>query len=143
MTDLAQTLVESQESCCLNAYRDSVGLFTIGWGHLLADQGHDYTGYTWTQDQADAQLEIDMDEARYIAGKFPNFALMNDVRQAVLISMAFQMGSDPLTWPVFNAALTAQNYSAAAAAGLNSLWSAQTPARAQLEMGMLKSGVWS
>lgn len=57
-------LTRQSEGCKLSAYRDPAGLWTIGTGHLLSsDKGADYSGLTWTQEQADAALESDMREA--------------------------------------------------------------------------------
>jgi hypothetical protein len=53
------------------------------------------------------------------------------------------MGDKPHSWTNFMQALQAEDYDAAAAAGLDSDWArTQTPARAKREMAMLKSGVW-
>jgi lysozyme len=141
MTDLAQKLIEESEGIRLTSYKDTLGKWTIGVGHLL-DQSKDWTGYTITQTQAETLLQADMGASRSYAGVFPNYYSMNEVRQAVCVSMCFQLGSKPLHWPNFMAALKAQDYSAASAAGLDSLWAQQTLKRAQREMAMLQSGVW-
>lgn len=50
-------LTESFEGCRLNAYRDSKGVLTIGYGHT----GTDVTpGLTWTQAKAEAALAEDI-----------------------------------------------------------------------------------
>jgi lysozyme len=141
MTDLAFQLVQESEGCRLTAYKDSRGLWTIYYGHLLP-QDRDWTGYTGTQQEADAFLGEDMSKARMLATEFPYFQSMNEVRQAVCVSMAFQLGSKPLHWPNFMQALHSQDYVAAAKAGLDSLWAEQTPSRANREMKMLETGVW-
>lgn len=140
--DLAEVLVSECEGCRLDAYRDTRGFWTVGYGHLL-DQTQDWNGHTITQDDADQLLERDMTSARITATEFPHFSELNEVRQAVLISMAFQMGSGPLHWPHFMAALEARDYNAAADAGLDSLWARETPARAAREMVMMRTGEWA
>lgn len=143
MTDLADTLIEQSEGCVLTAYRDTRGLWTIGVGHLL-DQSKDWTGYAITQQEADAFLADDTSAARALAADFPYFSSMNDVRQAVCVSMCFQLGSKPLNWTNFIAALHLQDYTAAAAAGRDSdWWRTQTRKRAEREMQMLETGIWS
>lgn len=143
MTDLADILIEQSEGCQLEAYKDTLGLWTIGWGHLLQPQGIDWTGSTIDQAQADQWLDEDTAQARVLAAQFPNFAGMSDVRQAVLISMTFQMGGKPLTWPNFMAALKDTDYTAAAAAGRDTdWWRDETHARAEREMSMLESDEW-
>ena len=141
MSDLAEQLIEESEGLQLEAYRDNRGLWTVGYGHLL-DQSKDWTGYTITQTQADILMDADIRAARAYAATFPHFADMNPVRQAVLVSMCFQMGTKPLHWPNFIAALQNQDFTGAGFAGLDSLWEKQTPERAKREMQMLVSGVW-
>lgn len=52
-------LIKSFESCKLTAYKDIVGVMTIGWGHT----GSDVTeGLTITQQQADDFFLSDMSE---------------------------------------------------------------------------------
>jgi len=50
-------LIRHFESCRLSAYRDSVGVLTIGWGHT----GHDvYAGLVISQAKADALFAADV-----------------------------------------------------------------------------------
>lgn len=139
--NLAQELIAKWEGLRLTAYKDSLGLWTVGYGHLLEPQSKDWTDYTITIDQADDLLASDMHSAIDIANSFPYFDTMNDVRQAALISMAYQLGSQPLHWPMFMAALGIEDYPQAAIEGLNSRWAQETPTRAQEEMQMLSRGV--
>jgi lysozyme len=132
-------LIKREEGCKLNAYRDTRGLWTIGYGHLL-DQSVDYADLVWTQAQADEALELDMMDARREASDLPGFNVLNETRQAVLVSMCFQLGSLQ-NWPHFRAAVSAGRFDEAAEAGMNSLWAKQTPARAQRQMSMLRTGV--
>jgi lysozyme len=139
--NLAQELIAKWEGLRLTAYKDTLGLWTIGYGHLLQPQSKDWTGYTITIEQADDYLASDMLQAMDVANQFPYFDTMNEVRKAVLISMAYQLGSKPLHWPMFMAALGIEDYAQAAVEGLNSLWARETPKRAKEEMDMLSTGV--
>jgi lysozyme len=141
MSSLAETLVSESEGCRLTAYKDSLGKWTVGYGHLLS-QDQDWTGYAITQEQADQWLSEDMGFARNLATGFPHYVELNEVRQACLVSMCFQLGNKPLHWPHFIAALEARDYDAASAAGLDSLWAKETPKRASREMVMLSTGEW-
>lgn len=87
--------------------------------------------------------EAKVTDATFLAQRFPRWNEHNEARQAVLVSMIYQMGEGPLHWPNFNAALAKLDYDAASAAGLDSKWAmVQTPKRAEREMAILKSGVW-
>jgi lysozyme len=52
-------LVKASEGCRLTAYRDSVGVWTIGYGHTRGVR----EGQAITQDEADALLVDDLDLA--------------------------------------------------------------------------------
>lgn len=142
MTDLAEVLVMQEEQCRLISYLDTEGVPTNGWGHTGPDVY--YPGQVITQDKADAWLVDDMKSARATASEYPNYYTdMNEVRQAVLVSMSYQMGSKPLHWPHFMAFLRAKDYTSAAEAGRDSdWWRDQTRTRAEREMTMLETGLW-
>lgn len=50
-------LTEGFEGCCLRAYQDSKGVWTIGYGHTSKDV---VPGLTCTQAQAEAWLSLDI-----------------------------------------------------------------------------------
>ena len=50
------SLIRESEGCRLEAYRDSVGVCTIGYGHTGADV---HEGLVWTQSRADSALGAD------------------------------------------------------------------------------------
>jgi lysozyme len=54
VTDTLLNLVKSFEGCRLEAYKDIVGVFTIGYGCTGADI---VEGLVWTQEQADSDLQ--------------------------------------------------------------------------------------
>lgn len=138
---LCDDLIKKYEGCRLESYKDSLGKWTIGWGHLL-ESGIDWTGKIITQEQADEWLEQDIGYAKVLATSFPHWSELNEVRQAVLTSMTFQLGNKPLYWPHFMLALENKDYPLAADEGLNSLWAQQTPRRATEEMELLEKGIF-
>lgn len=52
----AVELIKKEEGCRLKAYRDSAGIWTIGFGHTEGVK----EGNIWTQEQADAALKKDV-----------------------------------------------------------------------------------
>jgi len=140
MSDLAEKLIADEEGRDPCVYRDSMGYLTIGIG-CLVDKSQ--LGAGLCDAAIEAQFAHDSASARSTAALFPHFAELSDVRRAVLISMAFQLGTKPLHWPDFMAALTARDYEKAAAAGRDSeWWRVQTHSRAEREMRMLESDTW-
>jgi lysozyme len=138
MTDLAQTLIESEEGRRRTVYKDNLGYDTIGIGCLVDSR---VAGAGLCDAAIDAQFSYNSAQARTDAAALPGFAACNDVRQAVLISMCFQLGSLH-DWPNFRAAIAAGDYIAAQAAGLASKWASETPERATRELLMLRTGIW-
>ena len=53
-------LVKKSEGCKLVAYQDGAGVWTIGWGYTGPDV---HEGLTWSQAQADAELQARIDQA--------------------------------------------------------------------------------
>jgi GH24 family phage-related lysozyme (muramidase) len=140
MTDLAEALIGEEEGRVRHVYPDSRGLLTIGIGCLVDPK---IPGAGLCDSAIDAQFAHDSLEARTLAARFPHYSELSDVRKAVLVSMCFQMGSGPLHWPDFMAALEAKNYTAAAGAGRDSdWWREQTPKRAERAMQMLHLNTW-
>ena len=139
MTDLAQTLIEEEEGRNRHAYYDSRKLLTIGIG-CLVDPSIPSSGLC---DAAiDAQFAHDSERAREDAANLPGFQRCSDVRQAVLVSMCFQLGNLH-DWPHFKGALAMGDYAEAAKAGRDSdWWRTQTPKRAERAMQMMESGTW-
>lgn len=136
--DLAHRLVSEEEGRRPHVYQDTEGYWTIGVGCLVDRR----KGDGLCDEAIDVQLEHDLQTARKRAGALAGFELCNEVRKAVLVSMCFQLGS-LASWTNFRNALAAGDYEAAAAHGLDSLWAKQTPARAQRQMQMMRSGVWA
>ena len=84
------TLIESFEGLRLNSYQDSVGVWTIGYGHTLGVK----PGQTITQQQAQAFLQQDLAVAE---GAVNRLALtLTDNEFAALVSFTFNLGAGNL-----------------------------------------------
>jgi lysozyme len=89
---LAGALVRAHEGCRLCAYPDGKGVWTIGWGHTGADV---HQGLTWTQGEADAQLDADLAKASQAVARLKR-RLLTDPQMAALISFVFNLGEGVL-----------------------------------------------
>lgn len=107
-------------------YLDSKGIPTIGIGHNLRDK-------PLTDRAIQVIFEDDMADAEADARKLiKSFDALNDVRKAVVINMAFNMGFGVLSqFRKTIAAVDSGDYAAAAGHMLNSTWAGQVGARAQ------------
>lgn len=84
---LAAALIHSFEGCKLNAYQDSGGVWTIGFGHTGPDV---HPGLVWTQQQADDALALDSG---------PLFSMVADkpmIAAAALVSFGYNCGQGAL-----------------------------------------------
>lgn len=81
-------LTKSFEGLELNAYQDSVGVWTIGYGHTGPEV---HEGLTWTQEQADDAVQSDThDAARFVNGRVM-YAISQNQFDA-LVDFAFNLG---------------------------------------------------
>jgi lysozyme len=83
-------LIESFEGLRLNSYQDSVGVWTIGYGHT---QGVNH-GQTITQQQAQAFLQKDLGVAESAVNRLG--LTLTDNQFAALVSFTFNLGAGNL-----------------------------------------------
>ena len=94
ISDKGLDLIKSFEGCRLTAYQDSVGVWTIGWGHTKGV----YKGQKITQQQADDMLRDDMGIYESKVNKYNNKYNFNQNQFDALTSFAYNVGSiDQLT----------------------------------------------
>lgn len=118
-------------------YRDSRGIETIGIGHNLRDRP--------ISDRAvNVIFEDDLnDHAGELFREFPWAAELDEVRQAALIDLAFNMGIPTLrTFKNTLAAFRAGVWEAAALGLEQSAWYQQVKTRAPRVVAMVRTGVW-
>jgi lysozyme len=83
-------LIESFEGLRLTSYQDSVGVWTIGYGHTVGV----HQGQTITQPQAEAFLQQDLGVAEGGVNKLG--LTLNDNQFAALVSFTFNLGAGNL-----------------------------------------------
>lgn len=139
MTKL-QSLIEDHEGRVPYAYQDSLGYWTIGVGHLIDRR----KGGSLPDHIIDALFEHDLTHyKRKVEAALPWFKELDEVRQAVLVDMAFNLGITGLLG--FQKTLTAvreRRWKDAAAAMLQSRWAQQVGRRALRLSDMMRSGLW-
>jgi lysozyme len=109
LTQAGIDLIKSFEGCKLEAYQDSDGVWTIGFGHTEGVR----EGQTCTQEQADAWLNSDI----AIRGELPIRQMnlfLDDNKYSALVSLIFNCGPAPLHGHLGTYLLT-HNYFAASA----------------------------
>lgn len=101
-------LVKQWEGCELKAYRDIVGVWTIGYGSTGA---HVKPGMVITEAQAEKLLKDDLDRFERAVDAYVQVPL-NDNQFATLVSFAFNLGQHALKSSTLLKKLNAGNYPA-------------------------------
>lgn len=140
MSAIVRQLLIEEEGRVPYAYPDSKGYLTVGVGHLVDPK----KGGRLPDVIVDALLDYDVNRKTEQAATLAGFGRLNEVQQAAVISMVFQLGlGGVMGFHDFCAALAAGDVVKAAAAGRDSKWDHEdSPARAEREMKMLETGLW-
>jgi GH24 family phage-related lysozyme (muramidase) len=82
-------LIKTFEGLKLNAYKDIVGVWTIGYGHTATAK----QGQVITQAQAETLLRQDLKRFENYVNSLPGADKLNDNQFSALVSLAFNVGS--------------------------------------------------
>lgn len=120
--------VKGHENCSLEAYTDTEGYPTIGWGHLMIKVFYK----TITQIQAEEFFDRDMCEAKFfISHLLPEYHGYSPARRKALIDMAFQLRGHLTHFVNAMGHLKEGAWTPAACDFMDSVWCRkQTPSRA-------------
>lgn len=130
------TLIEQDEGRRAKLYKDTVGKWTIGIGRNL-------DGVGLSEDEIDYLFHNDLRKVTDQLATLPFYAKLDEVRQAVLISMCFNLGFAGLKGFVNTLAMIAAgNYQQASAGMLESKWATQVGQRAVRLAAMMRTGQW-
>lgn len=116
--------------------------YVVGYGHdIPLEEVQDYRNGI-TEDEAMDLLVTDLDRAKAeVATAFPWSIRLDDVRQSVLIEMAFQLGIGGVQkFKKMINALREDDYTRAADEMLNSNWYNQTPKRCKELSEIMRNG---
>lgn len=129
------------EGLRLVSYKDTLGFWTIGVGHLLGT-GKEFEGLVWTKDQALRQLDADVLKCEEWVTKLPSYSACNtDARQRALLNMGFQLGSKLLTFNTFLMLVQQQRWVQAGDDLKTTLWAKETPVRAGRVIQAITNGI--
>jgi lysozyme len=137
-------LIRKNEGLKLTPYKCPTGHWTIGYGHNLDAHG-EAVPESWTLEQAESALAIDFQECQVNCGlRIPDFKGYDEVRQAVLLDMCYNMGIEGLcTFHHMLSAMHVRHWIDAAAELLDSTYAAQVGDRAKRNAQMLITGKWA
>jgi len=120
-------------------YADSLGYSTIGYGHLVVEDGF-IPGVQYSKKELEQVFEKDFETAVQSAKKLVGDYDLNDDAFGVVIEMCFQLGLPRVSkFKFFLSALKIQDYEKAAEEMLLSKWHEQTPTRCQELTNIMRS----
>ena len=131
--------IKRQEGLRLEAYQDTLGNRSIGFGHTPA-----FPGQTITEAEAETLLLQDLIEAESsLLAALPWVSSLDVCRYCVLWNMSFNMGINRLLeFHLMLGAVRTGIWSLAAKQMLNSLWAEQVKERAVELSEQMETGVW-
>ena len=142
-------LLKYEEGFSAKPYYCSAGYPTIGSGQRIGPKGAPLKLYEFTVSKSLAAVWLaeKVKETLDDMDKHPNIkaamAVCNAARQAVLISMAYQMGAEGLSkFANTLKSVATERWHEAQAGMLASLWAKQTPNRANRHATQMLTGVW-
>lgn len=92
INDDGLNLIKEFEGCQLNAYKDPVGVWTIGYGHTKGV----YAGQIITKAQAESYLRQDLAESEKAVEKWEPIYHWNENEFSALVSFTFNCGAGSL-----------------------------------------------
>ena len=139
-------IIAKEEGYREKPYYDHLGYPTVGYGRLLGPKGSELSNYTgaiyekaervWLSCHIESVTQAILKST--LKDAYQN---CDEVRQAVLVSMAYQMGVDGLSRFKKTIGFIEQGlFDAAAMEMLESRWADQTPERAERHADMMHSG---
>jgi len=135
-------MIKRHEGVRTKPYKDSLGLWTIGVGHLIGD------GKTlpreWDREfsmkEVDDMFMMDYESHKKAAQKMPGFDKVNEQGQGALIDLTFNMGNTWYKkWPNFVKNMSEGNTQGAAASLEDSKWYQQVKSRAATIVGLIRN----
>jgi lysozyme len=116
-------------------YQDTVGVWTVGWGHNLTAGGLSRAACT-------VIFYEDLEVAKKAASGLTGWGGCNAARQNVLVNMAFNLGGSRLArFKNMLAAIERKDFETAAREMLQSKWAEQVGSRAKELAEQMKTGV--
>jgi lysozyme len=129
-------LISDHEGIRLYPYYDTVGKLTIGCGRNLTDRGI-------THEEAMVLFDHDLALVRQSAESFPWYGPLDEVRQAAILDLLFNLGLSRFKlFKHFIAAMCIHDYHVAAEELKDSRWYEQVARRGPRIVGMIRTGEW-
>lgn len=127
-----KSMIIKHEGIRYKPYKDSLGLWTVGVGHLIGDGKSlpSQWNRALSHNEVMELFDTDYEHHKQAAQNIPGYTQMNRNGQAALIDLTFNMGPKWYKkWPNLMKQFQAQDYSGAADNLANSKWARQVKGR--------------
>lgn len=137
---LTRKIIEQEEGWRDTPYYDHLGFPTVGYGfNLHMPKNAPLPGFVLPKAAGDAWLQSFIDAIRSQLEE--ELSWMNEDRQSIIISMAYQMGiKGVLGFRNMWSAIRRQGWDSVSDEMLDSRWARQTPARAHRHATVMQTG---
>ena len=134
-----KAMIIAHEGVRYKPYKDSLGLWTVGVGHLIGDGKTlpEDMNRTFSADEIAAMFEEDYKHHKEIAEKTPGYEEANKSGKGAMIDLAFNMGKWWPKWPNTSKALREGDFEKAAEGLEDSKWYTQVGRRADTIVGLI------
>lgn len=136
-------LIKKHEGVRTRPYKDSLGLWTVGVGHLIGDGKSLPPEWNreYSMDEVNTLFAKDYKHHKEAAQKIPGYDNLNATGKAALTDLTFNMGpSWYKKWPNFTRSLAAGDTEGAARSLEDSKWYTQVGNRAATIVAMIRGG---
>jgi len=136
-----KAMIIKHEGVRYKPYKDSLGLWTVGVGHLIGDGKTlpDDMDRTFSADEIAQMFEKDYEHHKKIAEKTPGYQKANKAAKGAMIDLAFNMGYWWPKWPRTSNLLKIGDFAGAATELKDSKWYTQVGYRADTVVGLVAS----
>mgnify|MGYP001276115124 FL=1 len=139
--DDIKAMIIGHEGVRNRPYKDSLGLWTVGVGHLIGDGKSlpKEMDRKFSDSEISEMFEIDYAKHKKIAEGTPGYNKANKAGQGAMIDLGFNMGKWWPKWPNTSKALKAGDFNAAARGLEDSKWYTQVGNRAKTIVSLIES----
>lgn len=134
-------MIKQHEGVRTSPYKDSLGLWTVGVGHLIGDGKSLPPEYNrqFSMDEVDNLFASDYQHHKEAAKKIPGYEKLDNSGKAALIDLTFNMGPAWYRkWPNFTKALSEGDTQTAAKSLEDSKWYTQVGNRARTIVALIR-----
>ena len=139
--DDIKAMIIGHEGVRNRPYKDSLGLWTVGVGHLIGDGKSlpKEMDREFSDSEISEMFEMDYAKHKKIAERTPGYNKANKAGQGAMIDLGFNMGKWWPKWPNTSKALKAGDFDAAARGLEDSKWYTQVGNRAKTIVSLIEN----